>query len=385
MSHGLKDTTKFHEIFNKFQNDVNDKMISSLGNGHINDTYLLERRQNNSYSNQKGGRYVLQKINTNVFPNPTALMENFRIITSHIRQQNESEGLSELDRRSLTPVLSLGGKAYTVLHSEEVWRATLFIEKSRCLENTENNEQLFNSGYAYGHFIQQLSSLKIPISNTIDDFHNTPKRYRAFEISVVEDKACRAKEISEEIEFATSREYLSNFLVNKQVSGLIPTRIVHNDAKVGNLLFDLECDDVLCVTDLDTVMSGLSAFDYGEIIRTSVSDSAEDEICLSNISVDFNRFQCITNGFIQGMGATLTNSEIECLIHGAKVMTFENGIRFLTDYLNGDIYFKTHRPQQNLDRCRAQFALLKSIELNEHKLEKIVRQCSKEILRNRLE
>ncbi len=378
MTHCAADTSKLRQVqqvVNSFQIDANNAHITVLENGHINDTFLVQGKHRSTLPNEHNERMVLQRINTTVFPNASILLENFRIVTRHIHLRNKAQGVSDLERRSLSSVLTTGDEDYLLTASGEVWRATKFIDRSRCLGNAENNTQLFNAGYAFGNFVRQLSSLETHIANTIDDFHNTSKRFKDFERAVYDDKVGRASEVRKEIEFAKCREYLASYLFKLQESGAIPTRIVHNDAKISNLLFDSQRDDVLCVIDLDTVMNGVAAYDYGEIIRTSVSDSAEDQLDLAKIRVDMTRFESITDGFIRGMADILTSSEVESLIYGPKTMTFENGIRFLTDYLNGDVYFKTHRPKQNLDRCRAQFELLKSMELNTNKLDEIIRVC----------
>ena len=373
----LEDSAELTSVLKSFVSDAKNARISVLGNGHINDTYLIEIDDDSSVHRQLVNRFVLQKINSKVFPKPMAVIENFRTISNHIYSVNRRNHVANIHRRSLTSVLSNSGQEYVVSECGEIWRGVNYIEKCRSFENARNNLQLFNAGYAFGEFIEKLSSLEIEVENTIEDFHNTRKRFKDFEVSVLEDKVGRAKGAKTEIEFAMKRESLTTYFLNAQNTNKIPARIVHNDAKIGNLLYDWESDDVLTVIDLDTVMKGFAAYDYGEIIRTSVSNSAEDECDLEEIEVNFDRFRSVTDGFIKGMESIITDSEIETLIYGAKAMTFENGIRFLTDFLNGDIYYKTSKLNQNLDRCRAQFKLLESIECNERELNKITRSYLK--------
>ena len=236
--------------------------------------------------------------------------------------------------------------------------------------------QLHTAGLAFGHFQNELADLKTPLTETIVDFHHTVKRFDALEQALEVDRCGRAAAVGPEIDFALQREPLAALLLDLQTAGILPTRTIHNDTKINNVLFDAQTGEALCMTDLDTVMPGLAAYDFGELVRTGVSDSAEDETDLNRIQVDLGRFEQIASGFLTGAGPMLTSAEREHLVTGAKMMTFENGIRFLTDYLDGDRYFKIHRPDHNLDRCRAQFALLREFEAHEAQLQDVVQLTS---------
>ncbi|MEM7798544.1 MAG: aminoglycoside phosphotransferase family protein [Chloroflexota bacterium] len=345
--------------------------VSPYGSGHINDTFLATLDRPN-----ESQQIVFQRINTHVFPDPIRLMENFCLITDHLRQKMKHDKQIGVDRRVLRHVNAVNRDPYVAMPNGDFWRATYYIPGTVTFDQATGPAQLYAAGFAFGRFQNQLADLATPLAETIVDFHHTVKRFAALKAAIEDDRCKRAGLIEAEIEFALKRESLSAVLIDLQSAGRLPTRVIHNDTKISNVLFDEKTNEALCMTDLDTVMPGLAAYDFGELVRSGVSDSAEDEIDLQRVEVDFARFERIAAGFLAGVGPMLTPLEVEHLVTGAKMMAFENGIRFLTDYLDGDRYFKIKRPQQNLDRCRAQFALLASLEVHEAELAACVKKLS---------
>lgn len=341
------------------------------GTGHINDTVLA------TFTNRSGTqKIVFQRINTYVFPDPIALMENFCTITDHLRRRVGHTALPEPERRVLRYVPACDGRSFVIMPNRDFWRATRYIPGTVTIDQAKAPTHLYAAGEAFGRFQHEMADLVTPLTETIVDFHHTVKRFAALKRAIAADRCGRAAQVPAEIDFALQREPLSAALIELQAAGHLPTRTIHNDTKINNVLFDEKSGEALCMTDLDTVMPGLAAYDFGELVRTGVSDSAEDETDLDRIQVDFARFKQIASGFLAGAGPMLTSAEREHLVTGAKMMTFENGIRFLTDYLDGDRYFKIHRPDHNLDRCRAQFALLRQLEIEEVALQEMVQLVS---------
>jgi len=253
------------------------------------------------------------------------------------------------------------------------WRATYFLTNTRSIDLITSPAQLREASHAFGQFILDISDLKLELFEPIPDFHNTQKRFKALEASVSADVVNRAGMAVEEIKFSLAHKSLANSLSQMD----LPRRIIHNDTKVNNVLFDTDGKKALCVTDLDTVMPGLVCYDFGEIVRTSVSNSEEDEMDKDKIQVDIERYRAIVDGFLKGTSDLLTDKEKESLVIGAEVMTFENGVRFLTDFLEGDVYFKTSNDNHNLVRCRAQFALLSELEKCREEVMQIVGNFSR--------
>ncbi len=333
-----------------------------FGTGHINDSYRVAFRDRDVDS-----RYLLQRINTRVFTNPVALMQNMERVTTHIASL--SDGSPEDNRRLLVLIPARDGQSF---HSDPhggCWRMMRFIEGTEALERIDSPQQAFQIAAAFGRFQQQVASLPPPrLNDTIPDFHNTPKRFAVLETAVESDVANRAQSAQSEIAFAMARKPLASLLLHAN----LPERIAHNDCKSSNVLVSTISGEGLCVIDLDTVMPGLALYDFGDMVRSMTSPVAEDERDLSRICMQFPMFEALLRGYLQPAGDLLTLGEKRLLAGAGKVITFENGVRFLSDYLNGDNYYKVHRPGQNLDRCRAQFKLLESIEEQEDQMNRLI-------------
>lgn len=328
------------------------------GNGHINDTFLLV------YEREDGSkrRYILQRMNHSIFKNPGQLMENVVNVTEYLRSVIQAQG-GDPDRETLNVVKTHNGLSYYEDEEQNCWRIFLFVERTVCLEKVESLKDFYDSAVAFGNFQRMLSDFPAEkLHETIPDFHNTPSRFRDFQKAVQEDKMGRAALAADEIAFALAREQDTAVLTDLLKSGELPLRVTHNDTKLNNILFDADTREALCIIDLDTVMPGLSHYDFGDSIRFGASTGAEDETDLSRIALDLDLFEAFTKGFLEGCGGRLTQKEIEMLPMGAKLMTYECGIRFLADFLEGDVYFKTRHENHNLDRARTQFKLVADME-----------------------
>lgn len=335
--------------------------VAPFGGGLINETFMITTRE--------GGRYILQHINKNVFKNPVAVMENACGVTEFIRNKG-GVALSFLR----TP----DGKACYEDESGEFWRAYDFVE-GLSMDVPESDEDFYQSGLAFGGFQHMLSDYPAAtLHETIPNFHNTPDRYRQFHETLAADPAGRKETALPEIEFYLSQEERGGRLYAMLQRGVLPLRVTHNDTKLNNVLLDPETHAPLCVLDLDTVMPGLSAYDFGDSIRTGAAIAAEDEQDTSKMKLDLHLFEIFTRGFMHG-APSLTEAEVKALPLGAFVMTLECGVRFLKDYLDGDIYFRTGYPTHNLVRCRTQMALCIDMLAHWAEMEAIVETVAKEI------
>lgn len=347
----------FTKILTEFQVDAD---TSSYGNGHINDTFIVEKNPN----------YILQRINTEVFKNPDNVMENIMNVTSHIRKKIKQEG-GNAKRESLKVYKTVDGKPYYRCKDGACFRLYNFIEDAISYDIVDDPEKLYSAGVAFGKFQRRLSDFPMEkLHETIKDFHNTPVRFEALKTAIKEDKAGRVKNVPEEIKFAMDREKFCDKVVKELDSGKIPLRVTHNDTKLNNVMLDKVTNEGVCVIDLDTVMPGSLLYDYGDALRFGGNTANEDEADVSKVTFDIEMFKAFTKGFLSELSQTITKKEKELLIFSIKLMTFECGIRFLTDYLNGDTYFKTHYENHNLVRARTQFKLISDIESKEKTLEK---------------
>ncbi|MDR1531487.1 MAG: aminoglycoside phosphotransferase family protein [Clostridiales bacterium] len=343
----------------EFQISGRPLSCESYGNGHINETYLL-KDSNNS-------KYILQKINTNVFRDPESLMRNVEAVTAHFKKNGAGE------RECLTLVPALSGQNWHVDGDGQYWRMYDFVRDSICLEKAERPEDFRESGAAFGQFQRRMADFPAQrLIETIQRFHDTPNRYALLRGAVAADSAGRASAVRREIDFALAREDYAGLLVNLQASGEMPARVTHNDTKMNNVLLDGVTRKALCVVDLDTVMPGLAVNDFGDSIRFGASSAAEDEPDLDRVAFVPELFEAYTDGFLSACGASLTHCELEHMRDGAKMMTLEVGVRFLTDYLSGDVYFRTSRPDHNLDRCRTQFKLVRDMERHWDHMQRII-------------
>ena len=342
------------------------------GQGHINDTFCVLCQP------QEGDciRFILQGLSVAAFPRQDELMENFIGITSYLRNKVIAEG-GDPSRETLSLVKTKDGKDYYTDNTGKAWRLTPFIENTDCYQSA--TAELFEaSARAFGRFQYMLrdypaETLHEPIVN----FHNTEDRFAKFEAALAADKMGRAKEVEAEVKFAMDRKADCSVALQALRDGKLPLRVTHNDTKLNNILIDRDTHEGICVIDLDTTMPGLSINDFGDSIRFGANHSKEDEKDLSKVNFDIELYEAYTRGFLEGARGGLTPAELEYLPWGAKLMTLECGIRFLTDYLDGDNYFRIHYPEQNLDRCRTQFKLVTDMETQWDEMHKIVKELVK--------
>ncbi|MGI6335744.1 MAG: phosphotransferase enzyme family protein [Eubacteriales bacterium] len=327
------------------------------GSGHINDTFAVY-----FCGNGKTWRYILQRINTDIFTDVDALMENIAGVTSYLRREIEARG-GDYTRETLNVVPTRDGKSYYRDTTGGAWRGYLFIEGAKTYDTVKDPKDFYNAARAFGKFQNLLQSYPAAtLHETIVQFHDTAKRYRDFEAAVAADIKGRAKDVQPEIEFVRAREKDTHVLVDMLASGELPLKVTHNDTKLNNVMIDDKTGEGIAVIDLDTVMPGLSVYDFGDSIRFGASTAAEDEKDLNKVWMDIKLYEIYLRGFLETAGDGLTANEIQMLPMGSKLMTLECGMRFLTDYLSGDVYFRLHYPEQNLDRCRTQFKLVADME-----------------------
>lgn len=354
----MKNKELLKEVIGNFDFTGTLLKVEPYGSGHINDTYLLE------YKIKHMGvvPIILQRMNTNIFKEPEQLMENILNVTVFLREKIVQNG-GNPERETLTVILNKQGKPYYQDSQGNYWRAYHFITGTTGYDEVQSDEDFYQSALAFGKFQSLLADFPAEtLHETIADFHNTKARFAVFKKAVEDDIMGRAKDVQDEINFVLQREDVANILTDMQASGELPLRVTHNDTKLNNVLIDDKTHQGICVIDLDTVMPGLAINDYGDSIRFGASTGAEDEKDLSKIECNMHLVDVYTKGFIEGCNGRLTSAEIKALPIGAKVMTFECGMRFLTDYLQGDTYFKTKYPTHNLDRCRTQFKLVADME-----------------------
>jgi len=348
----------FKEIVNNFTFDGEFVDAVSYGFGHINDTFVANFKKIDGRKH----RYIIQRINHNVFKNPEKLMKNIQGVTLHLKYKILEAG-GDPSREALSLILTKNGLSFHKDKSGNFWRAYIFIENAKTYQLVENMSHFYNAGKAFGKFQKLLSDYPVDtLYETIPDFHNTQKRYEAFSEALKKDIMNRGSKIMPEIDFIEKRAEDVSVLVNLLKQGKLPLKVTHNDTKFNNVMIDDKTGEGVCVIDLDTVMPGLSIYDFGDSIRSGTNTGEEDERDLSKVRMDINLFDQYTRGFLEAAADSLTLTEIEYLPFASKLITFECGIRFLTDYLNGDTYFKIRREDQNLDRCRTQFKLVSDME-----------------------
>ncbi|MEY8333951.1 aminoglycoside phosphotransferase family protein [Lachnospiraceae bacterium 47-T17] len=341
-----------------------------FGNGHINDTFRLVFQT----GKQEIKRYILQRMNKDIFSKPAQLMENIAGVTTYLRDVITANG-GDPKRETLNVIPAKDGATYYSDAQEEYWRAFSFIEDADSLEQVKTPEDFYECAVAFGNFQRQLADYPAEtLHETIPGFHDTKARFEVFQEAVKKDICRRAASVQKEIDFILEREQITGVFGDLLAKKEIPLRVTHNDTKLNNIMIDKKTRKGICVIDLDTVMPGLAMNDFGDSIRFGASSALEDERDLSKVRCDMDLFEAYTRGFIEGCGGKLTRREIELLPMGAKVMTFECGMRFLTDYLQGDIYFKIHRPAQNLDRCRTQLKLVWDMEQKWQTMQEIVKK-----------
>jgi hypothetical protein len=341
------------------------------GSGHINDTFCLVCQPQEG----KAIRFILQGLSVAAFPRQDELMENFIGITSYLRKKIESAGGDPM-RETLNLVFTRDGKPYYTDPTGKVWRLMPYVEGTLCLQKA--TPALFEaSARAFGRFQWLLQEYPAhTLHESIVNFHNTEDRFAKFIAALEADKLGRAKDVQTEIRFVMDRKADCSVALDALRAGKLPLRVTHNDTKLNNVLIDEETQEGICIIDLDTTMPGLSIYDFGDSIRFGANHSAEDEKDLSKVNFDINLYRIYTRGFLEGAKGGLTEAELEYLPWGAKLMTLECGIRFLTDYLDGDNYFHIHYPGQNLDRCRTQFKLVSDMEDQWEQMHRIVQEMA---------
>ena len=345
------------EIAQRF--NIEGRVVSAepMGTGHINDTFLVD-----CVGKASRQQYTLQRINTDVFKDAIALMENFQRVTAHLRRKLETQGATDLSRRVLTLIQAKDDLCYVKDDHDDVWRMYVFVGNAYSRDTIKNPLQAQHAAATYGDFVRQLADLPgARLHETIPDFHDTPKRFRALEEVIDSDPVNRAQDAKREISFALEHKGMTTCLIEKLQEALIPERIIHNDTKLNNILFDETTNDAICVIDLDTVMPGLIHYDFGDMVRSATTSGAEDEADVSSIHMRMPVFKALVDGYLTSLGDVLNDTEKEYLAFSGKLITFEIGIRFLADFLGGDTYFKVEHETHNLLRARAQFKLVESI------------------------
>ena len=328
------------------------------GSGHINDTFLMTLRKDDGSE----GRVIMQRMNDAIFTKPEELMENILNVTSYLREVIIQNG-GDPERETLNVIRTKDDKPYFIDSEGNYWRCYIFIENARTYDQVESAEDFYQSAVAFGNFQRLLANYPAEtLHETIKGFHDTKARFEVFKKAVADDVCGRAASVQEEINFYLEHEDLANVFGDMLANGEVPLRVTHNDTKLNNVMLDDATRKGICVIDLDTVMPGLAMNDFGDSIRFGASTAAEDEKDLDKVWCDMDLFDVYAKGFIEGCGGKLTSKEIESLPMGAKVMTYECGMRFLTDYLQGDVYFKVHREGHNLDRTRTHIKLIQDME-----------------------
>ncbi|MBL9127245.1 MAG: aminoglycoside phosphotransferase family protein [Verrucomicrobiales bacterium] len=336
--------------------------------GHINETFAA------TYDD--GGRpfrVVHQTINTHVFREPVGLMNNVVRVTGHLRGKLEAQGLDQLDRRALRVIPTREDQAFHVDEEGRYWRTFVFVDDVRSYDAVESPRQAYQAGFAFGQFQSLLADLPAAeLATTIPDFHHTPKRFERLRRAIATDEFRRGSLARREIEFALGMGPLVSALVDAEARGEVPLRVTHNDTKFNNVMLDVRTGEAMCVVDLDTVMPGLVLYDFGDMVRTTTSRTAEDEQFLERVELELPMFEALAKGYLEAARGFLTPAEKRLLVLSGKLITFTIGIRFLTDYLEGDQYFRIHREHHNLDRCRKQFKLIESMNEREAEMQRIV-------------
>jgi thiamine kinase-like enzyme len=366
---GTAAQTRPCEICRHFQIDGTLVEIVPYGGGYINDTLL------GVYGTPAGpARYIHQRINHNVFRQPEKVMENIQRVTCYARERIQAAG-GNPDRETLTLVPARDGRFFVQASDGSYWRTYTFIEGARTYDIAENLDQVYHAARAFGIFQKLLDDLPGGrLHETIPNFHHTRKRFDAFLRALASDPAHRAAGVQAEIDFILRREKDASIVVDLLAQGRLPERVTHNDTKLNNVLIDDQSGEGICVIDLDTMMPGSALYDFGDLVRMGTATAAEDEQDLSRVGVDLRLFGALARGYLDSTRDFLTPTELDLLIFGGRLITYEQIIRFLGDYLNGDVYYKINRPGHNLDRARTQIKMLEEMERKQNEMEALVRR-----------
>lgn len=361
----------FQEIASQFGITAPIVAEEEICSGNINRTYLITVQEDQGTTKQ----YIFQLVNSYVFKQPKTVMSNILKVTEHIKRKL-TEQSGSYDRRVLSFLTTSEGKPYYYTNTRHFYRVYEYVGNATAYNTAQTPEQFYEAGREFGQFQGWLSDFPADtLTEIIPNFHNTPVRFQALHEAIENDVAGRRASVEEEIRFLLDREEDCGVIVDALNSGRIPRRVTHNDTKINNILFDNHTDKAICVIDLDTVMPGSSAYDFGDAIRFGASTAPEDEADLSKVSLDLELYEAFTRGFIRGTNGLLSDAELELLPYGAYIMTLELITRFLTDYLNGDVYFKTTSPEHNLIRTRNQKRLLQDMEAKWAQMCEIVDKC----------
>ena len=339
--------------------------IKPLTEGHINTAYMVEFDDNT--------KYTVQRVNTGVFKDPVLLMDNITAVTSHLKRKISGNG-GDPSRETLSFLKAKDGSHF-LLRDDGCWRVYDFIDEVYTIGFAGDKDSFRKAGAGFGAFQNHLSDYDgSSLGETIPDFHNTPVRFENLKKAIEADIKDRVKDCSDLIDFALDHEAFTHTATDLIEKGLVPIRVTHNDTKINNILFDKDTDEPICVIDLDTVMPGLAMYDFGDAIRSGAATAAEDEKDLEKVGVDLSLFSAYADGYLSVCGKSLTEKELETLHLGAPLMALECGMRFLTDYLEGDVYFRTLFPEQNLIRARNQFKLVSDMESKLDEMKEIIKR-----------
>ncbi len=356
------------EICNRFELDGDFISAAPYGEGHINDTYLVETTC---------AKYILQRVNGDVFTKPEDVLDNIFLVTDYLYQQIAAAG-GNPKRETLSLVPTKDKKHYLMTEQGDLFRMYLFIDNAISYQQVDTPELFYRVAKAFGKFQNMLQEFPADkLKETIPNFHNTVSRFQDFKNFVAADAMQRCADVESEIQFALDREKDAGIIMDAIQNGSVPLRVTHNDTKLNNILIDKDSGEAACVIDLDTVMPGSMLFDFGDSIRFGASTAAEDEKDLNKVWMDLNLFEQYVKGYLEELRESITPKEAELLPFSAKLMTLECGIRFLGDYLDGDHYFRIHYPTQNLDRARTQFKLVADMESKMDQMAAIVQKYMK--------
>ena len=365
----MADITALDFLVGKFR--IPGDLVSAVphGSGHINDTYVA------TYEHAgRRTRYIHQKLNTHVLPDPVAVMDNVSRVVAHLKRKASESAAGPMKALELVPAAD--GRPFYVHDGTQYWRTFDFVEGAKTVDVAESPDQVRNAAAAIGRFQRLLGDLPPPrLKETIPGFHDTAKHFDRLLAALDADTADRATHCTREVEFARTRAGLAAAISRQLAAGAIPERISHNDTKLNNVMLDADTGVGVCVIDLDTVMPGSVLYDFGDLVRTATTTCPEDEADLGKVRMNIDLFAAIAEGYLASTVGWLEDAEIASLVLSGRVITFECGIRFLADFLNGDTYFRTAYPEHNLVRCRSQFALLEDLEARSDDMEATVRQA----------